>query len=292
MGHKTLLCNHYAVNFIKAVYPVTMRIVSLTCSNTEIVTALGCAEQLVGVDDHTDRPLDVIKNLPRVGPDLHIDMEKVTALEPDLVLASLTVPGHEKVIAGLEAANLPYLAPEPLNLEDVYSNIHTIAAALEVPERADAVIEGMQNAMPTVKADNPPSLMVEWWHRPAIAAGQISWVHDLIGKAGGRNMLQEAVKSRPLEDSEVVALNPDIIVISWCGIAFDKYRPEVIQNKSDWQGINAVKNGQVYCVPEAALGRPSPFLVDGYKALRQIVAQYQEQSQGQSQEQSQEQSHG
>lgn len=257
-----------------------MRIVSLTCSNTEIVTALGCAAQLVGVDNHTDRPLDIIADLPRVGPDLQIDMAKVAALEPDLVLASLTVPGHEKVVAGLAATNLPYLAPEPLNLADVYSNIRMIAQALEVPERAQAVIQAMQNNMPTVEVDNPPSIMVEWWHRPAIAAGQISWVNDLIHKAGGRNMLQEAVKSRPLEDKEVVTLNPDIIVISWCGIAFNKYRPDLIQNKSDWQGINAVKHGQVHCVPEASLGRPSPFLVEGYEALQQIVEQYQEQYHG------------
>lgn len=257
-----------------------MRIVSLTCSNTEIVTALGCAEHLVGVDNHSDRPVDVLADLPRVGPDLQIDVEKVAALEPDLVLASLTVPGHEKVVAGLEAAGLPYLAPEPLNLEDVYSNITTIATALDVPERAEAVIATMQSTMPTLEMDNPPSIMVEWWHRPAIAAGQISWVDDLIRKAGGRNMLQEAVKSRPLEDSEVATLNPDIIVISWCGVAFDKYRPEVVRNKTDWQDVNAVKNGHVHCVAEAALGRPSPFLVDGYKALRQIVAQYQERYHG------------
>lgn len=80
-----------------------MRLVSLTCSNTEIVHSLGYAAQLVGVDDHSDYPADVVAKLPRVGPDLSVDPEKVAALEPDLVLASLTVPGHEKVAASLEA---------------------------------------------------------------------------------------------------------------------------------------------------------------------------------------------
>ena len=61
-----------------------MRVVSLTCSNTEIVCALGCADALVGVDNHSDFPEDVVSRLPRVGPDLGIDPEAVSALEPDL----------------------------------------------------------------------------------------------------------------------------------------------------------------------------------------------------------------
>ena len=60
-----------------------MRIVSLTCSNTEIVCALGCADRLVGVDNHSDYPAQVVKRTPRVGPDLTIDIQKVVDLKPD-----------------------------------------------------------------------------------------------------------------------------------------------------------------------------------------------------------------
>ena len=78
-----------------------MRLVTLTCSSTEIVCALGCGELLVGCDSHSDHPPEVVQKLPRVGKDLEIDAEKVHALKPDLVIASLTVPGHEKVVAAL-----------------------------------------------------------------------------------------------------------------------------------------------------------------------------------------------
>src|SRR3990172_9283494 len=77
------------------------RIVSLCPSNTEILFALGLVESIVGVDSHSDYPTQV-KELPRVGPDLRINMEKVKALEPDLVVASLTVPGMERNIEALE----------------------------------------------------------------------------------------------------------------------------------------------------------------------------------------------
>src|SRR3972149_12020451 len=107
---------------------VPQRIVSLTCSNTEILFALGLGARVIGVDDWSDFPLEV-KALPKVGPDLKIDMAKVAALEPDLVLASLSVPGMERNLPGLERLGLPFLVLEPRSLDDVFKDIETISAA-------------------------------------------------------------------------------------------------------------------------------------------------------------------
>ncbi len=64
-----------------------MKVVSLNCSNTEIVCALGAADMLVGVDDHSDFPPAVVDALPRVGPDLDPDMARIKALNPDARIA-------------------------------------------------------------------------------------------------------------------------------------------------------------------------------------------------------------
>ena len=72
-----------------------MRVVSICPSNTEIIAYLGKTDWLVGVDNYSDWPASVL-DLPKLGPDLSIDMDKVAACQPDLVLASLSVPGMEK----------------------------------------------------------------------------------------------------------------------------------------------------------------------------------------------------
>ena len=69
-----------------------MRVISLCPSNTEIMEFLGLTELLVGVDDFSDWPKS-IESLPRLGPDLSIDLDQVEKVKPDLVLASLSVPG-------------------------------------------------------------------------------------------------------------------------------------------------------------------------------------------------------
>ena len=248
-----------------------MRLVSLTCSNTEIVAALGLGEQLVGVDDHSDFP-ERVNDLPRVGPDLQIDIEKVAALKPDLVLASLTVPGHEAVVAALEAAGLPFIAPEPTSIDDVLTDVRTIADAVGESARgerlATELAEGLQPLPPLSRR---PRILVEWWPKPVIVPGQDSWVTQLLDRVGAVNPLDEPVKSRPVTDDEVVAWAPDAVVICWCGVPFAKYRPDVVERRAAWAGTPALANGAIHCIPEALLGRPGPRLVQGLRALRQVA---------------------
>jgi len=252
-----------------------MRIVSLNCSNTEILCALDRESWLVGVDDHSDFPVDVVRDLPRVGPDLTPDMDRIKALSPDLVLASLTVPGHEKVLENLEKAGFEYLAPEPVTLEDVYGDIRRIARALGAEERAERVIHDMHRSIEASRGGagrGRPTILIQWWPKPVIAPGRLSWVHDLIELAGGSNPLGgEEVKSRPMENAEVRDIDPDAIIMSWCGVDPRKYRAEVVYDKPEWADLEAVRRRRVYAVPEAYLGRPSPRLTSGSQALHSII---------------------
>jgi iron complex transport system substrate-binding protein len=250
-----------------------MRVVSTTCSNTEILCALGCAEMLVGVDDQSDFPPDVVASLPRVGPDLDVDAAKVAALKPDLVLASLTVPGHERVVERLLAASLRVLAPEPVSLADVGRDIREIAAAVGVAARGEEVAAAFEAALLPSAAPSPrPTILVEWWPKPVIVPGRDSWVTDLLELAGGRNPLgADPVKSRPLDVGELRDLDPDAIVISWCGIAPEKYRPEVVLSRAGCENLQAVRSRRVFTIPEGHLGRPGPRLTEGLADLRRVV---------------------
>ena len=254
-----------------------MRIVSLACSNTEIVHALGCAHLLVGVDEHSDYPPEVVDPLPKVGPDLDIDVDAVAALEPDLVLATLTVPGHEKVVERLERAGLPFIAPEPVSLEDVYRDIRDIAERLGVPDRAEALVAEMRaeldpGSVEPEPGDDAPSILVQWWPKPVITPGKRSWATDVIRAAGGRAVLAgEDVKSRPMTDEEVAERAPDAVVLSWCGVHPDKYRPDVVLRNERWAELPFVREGRVFCVGEPYLGRPGPRLVEGVRRMREVV---------------------
>ncbi len=254
-----------------------MRIVSHTCSNTEIVCALGCAEMLVGVDQDSDFPVDVVSQLPKLGRDLSLDIEQVRALKPDLVLTSRTLPGHETIVEQLQACGLPTLICEPVSMDEVYEDIRRIADALQVQERGEALIAQMQAEMPTIAPHaDAPKILIEWWPKPVIAPTRDSWASDLIEMAGASNPWRSLPgKSVPLSSEQIHQHAPDVVVMAWCGVSVENYRSDIVRRREGWDSVPAVKNNRIYPITEAFLGRPGPRLVDGYKALRSLVETYQ-----------------
>lgn len=250
-----------------------MRIVSHTCSNTEIVCALGCAEYLIGVDEDSDFPPEIVGPLPQLGRDLSLDVKRVRALKPDLVLTSRTLPGHDRIVEQLDAVGLRTLVCEPISMQDVYTDIRRIALALDVVARGETLIAQMQRDMPPIEAQaDAPKLLIEWWPKPVIAPTRDSWATDLIELAGGRNPWADlAGKSQPLSDEQVLAQAPDIVVMAWCGVPLQNYRSEIVTRRPGWEQVPAVRAGRVHAITEAFLGRPGPRLVDGYRALRGLI---------------------
>ncbi len=117
-------------------------------------------------------------------------------------------------------------------------------------------------------------MLVEWWPKPVIVPGGQSWVTQMLDAAGGQNPLGgEAVKSRPITDDEARAIDPDAVVIAWCGVRTEKYRPHIVARRPGWQGLRALERGRIFPIPEAYLGRPGPRLALGVSALRRIVAE-------------------
>lgn len=251
-----------------------MRIVSHTCSNTEIVCALGRADWLVGVDDHSDYPPAVVEGLPRVGPDLDVDVERVCALEPDLVITSLTVPGHERCLARLEAAGLPLLVTRPHSLSDVAGDIRRVGRALSSEAAAERLAERFDEAVSASTPDAEPlPVLVEWWPKPVIVPGRKSWVNEMLELAGARNpFADQDGESLEIDIEMARRAAPEAVVMSWCGVEERKYRPHVVRRRAGWSDIPAIRNGQIFALSEAWLGRPGPRLLDGVERLREIVA--------------------
>ena len=124
-----------------------MRVISHTASNTEIVCALGAGNLLVGVDADSDFPADIVRQIPKLGRDLQLDLAAVEALRPDLVLTSLTVPGHERIVAALNRRGIPTLVADPISLEDVFDDVRRIAKALGVPVAGEQLAAEMDAFM-------------------------------------------------------------------------------------------------------------------------------------------------
>lgn len=251
-----------------------MRVIAHTCSNTEIVCALGRAGWLVGVDDHSDFPDEVVNRLPRIGADLDIDIDKVLALKPDLVITSLTVPGHERCVERIRQAGLPHLITRPHSLADVQNDILRIGQALDSSQAARTLAEEFEKRMSLDRPDHAIPILIEWWPKPVIVPGRKSWVNEMLVLAGAVNPWAHIdAESLPIEVKQAQAAAPEAIVMSWCGVDESKYRPHIVSRREGWNEIPAVRNDRIFAISEAWLGRPGPRLLQGIDHLRDVVVQ-------------------
>lgn len=255
---------------------ISQRIVSLACSNTEILFALGLGSRVVGVDDWSDFPPSVM-DLPRVGPDLKIDMAKVAALQPDLVVASLSVPGMERNLPSLEALGVPYLVLEPKSFDDIFKDIRLVGEATGVPEVAQRLVAELHTQIEAVKmqaqkATDRPTLYWEWWPKPLISPGRQSWLVQMCELAGAHLLFKDVeATSFVVRESQVFEADPDCLMLCWCGMLQKKMDVKKVVERPGWDRLQAVKAGRIHCFPEALYGRPGPRLVEGLERLAPVV---------------------
>ncbi|MYL32410.1 ABC transporter substrate-binding protein [Pontibacillus yanchengensis] len=253
-----------------------MRLVSICPSNTELVAYLGLMDQLVGVDQWSDWPEEV-KDLPQLGPDLSIDMDEVEKLKPDLVLASLSVPGMEKNIDELNKRNLPYIILNPNSLEDIAKDLLKVGEHTGVSERADRVVNQFRNLIQEYEElaetiEDKPRVYWEWWPKPIFTPGGTNWLTEITRLAGAENVYSHKNQaSIQTEWDEVLGKNPDVICMAWVGVAEKKMKPELIQKRPGWEQMRAVRHNRIYPLEEALFCRPSPRLLYGLQKLAYLL---------------------
>lgn len=253
-----------------------MKLISICPSNTELVGLLDLTDQLIAVDDFSDWPLQV-KKLPQLGPDLSIDLDTIERLQPDLVLASLSVPGMEKNVEGLKERNIPHIVLNANSLEEIIDELIIVGKACNCLEKAQQVatsyrekIEEMKNIASTIKQH--PTLYWEWWPNPIFTPGKINWLTEISELAAASNLFNDVELASVMTDFEDVRLrNPDVILLAWVGVSYDRINPKVIEKRPGWTELHAWKSNHVYKMEEWLYCRPSPRLLEGAINLAKLL---------------------
>lgn len=252
-----------------------MRVISICPSNTEIIEYLGLSHFLVGVDDHSNWP-ESIKNLPRLGPDLNINIDLVEQLQPDLVLASLSVPGMERNIEQLEKRGIPHIVLNPQSLADIERELIVTATALGESERGEISALKFRNRLNVIQAQskklNPrPKLYWEWWPKPVFTPGKQNWLTEISHAAGAVNVFEDVdVASVQTDWDEVLSRKPDYFCLAWVGVRKEKVQKGHVIKRSGFKNLNYSAEN-ILILEEELFCRPSPRLLDGLEILQALI---------------------
>lgn len=262
------------------VIPATapQRIVALTPGDSEILAAVGATSRVVAVDFYTDYPADIATK-PKIsdGQSLHVEVEKILSLQPDLVLSygGETTQDDAKLTAShIQVVDLPLLG-----LAGTLTEIRLVGQLVHAEAAANQLADALQRRIAAVKSKVAAAPPVPTYMesddtdatKPYVVGGG-TFDDDLIKAAGGANIFGGNTTNQgfPQVSAEaIIAANPQIIFLT----EDPKYGgdPALVYGRPGWSSIPAVRNHKVFLIDANIVQRPGPRLVDALEQLAKLL---------------------
>jgi iron complex transport system substrate-binding protein len=251
------------------------RIVSISPSTTEVIFALGLGDKVVGVSEYCDYPPEA-EEKEKVSDYSHINVEKITALKPDIIFMSGI--GGEGPVDLLESTGLRVCAfREARSIREIYGHIRLIGEILGVEDEAQEMIDEMKKGIEKIgeRAKGSTRTAVVIWYQTdptqLWVVGGNTYQNDMVELAGGENVFSDVDGYRSYSSvEELLARDPDVIVV-YGGHGHSSRPADAITSDSALRGVKAIKNGRVFSVDEDLLARDGPRITRGIEELYNCI---------------------
>ena len=248
------------------------RIIALIPSLAEIVFDLGRGDLLVGATQYATEPSEAA-HLPRVGSYLHLDIERIVALQPDLCLA-VRDGNPEHLIKRIEKLGIPVFAFDSQDLPEIIESVKLMGNLLNATDRAIEIIQLMQLKIDAVekrvqKTKTRPGVFFQIDANPIVSAGQNTFIDRLITMSGGKNYAAGSTTYPRYSWEDILVMQPEVVIIASMAGGYTKEQLKEAWIK--WPQIPAVKTGRVHVVDANLFDRPVPRLADGLVALTDLL---------------------
>ncbi len=250
---------------------VPLRVVSLAPSITEMLFALGLDEQIVGVTEFCDFPA-AAAGKPKIGY-ANPNLESLIALRPDMIVAPREFH-RANVLAKLDELKVPVFLLEATSLENIFSHIHQLGRIFDRSPIAHTVTSAMRKRMAdlTSRTEHLPRTRVLYVinSHPLITVGPGSYIHQMIGLAGGINVASGASTAYPrLAMETVLTEDPEVLIFPVGSVETVPRREQ--DEWLRWTTLTAVRQQRLREVSADALNRPGPRVMEGLEQLARVI---------------------
>ena len=242
------------------------RIVSLAPHLTELAFAAGAGDRLVGVSAFSDFP-DAAKKLPQVGGGANLDLERIVALQPDLILAWQS--GNSPfAIARLQAMGFHVYVSEARKLDDIATQLRTIGKLSGTEAVAEPNAKNFEQQLLDLRrhaqTNSIVTTFVDIWQNPFITVNGQHIISDVLSLCGGKNVFANAPTLTPAIGLEaLLGADPEAIIGGDSATNADNFA-------HSWHihpQLNAVRNGHIYFVHPDIIQRPTLRILEGAKRI-------------------------
>lgn len=285
-----------------------MKICSLLPSGTEILFALGLGDQVIGVSDLCDYPVevrekavvcrsrvdasvlssdqveDMMRSLLAAGESPYeLDQQWLSRYSPDVVLTQdlcyFCEVDAETVAGAVRQMPLPpkMVVLQPRTLREIFDSIQQVGEACGAVEAAGSLVAGLERRVEVVQAalasvSHRPRVFSLEGINPLVVGGH--WIPDLLELAGGRQeMYRPGCPAARIRWEEVRDYAPQKLYIDLCSSDLARNLREVpwLVAQEGWADMPAVQAGEVYVIDHVYFSRPGPRVVQGLEILAQLT---------------------
>jgi len=249
------------------------KIVALTPAATETLFALGLGDRVVGKAQDVDLYPPEAGPIPEVAVYDNVDVEKVTALQPDLVIAGGNNFIAPDSIARLRSLGLPVVVIYAPDTRTVFHDLEltgqAVGRAAEAEALAGELRAGFDAVAAATKGLDTPRVFYEIDATGAIyGPADDSFLAEMIQLAGGDPVTTGSPDKFDIPLERLIEADPEVILL---GDAAYGTTPDHVASRQGWQDITAVKTGATRPVNDLVITRPGPRLLDGLRALAQAI---------------------
>jgi iron complex transport system substrate-binding protein len=253
------------------------KIVSATPATTEILFELGAGDRIVASDDGSDYP-EAAKALPHVASFDKVDVEKVVALEPDLVIAGGLGFTPADSITKLRSLKVPVVVVYAKSVDGVYADIDLLGKATGTADAAGTLTSKMRADIEAVSAaassgGTKPRVYYEIGYDDTTGAiyapADQSFVAEMVALAGAEPITTGDAASYQIPLETLIQRDPQIIVLGTN--PFYSPTPASVLKRTGWSAMTAVKNKDVRPVNDIEITRPGPRLPTGLRSLAAAI---------------------
>lgn len=249
--------------------PARPRIVSLAPHLTELVYAAGGGDTLVGTVEFSDFP-EAARSLPRVGDAWRVDLERLLALHPDIVL-TWTSGTPPDIVARLDTLHLRRVDIATFRLADVPVALRTLGELTGTPAIARAAADSFSTQIAALRDQyahaTPVTVFIQLDDQPLFTVNSRHIISEIVELCGGRNIFATLPQLAPSISVEaVVAADPQVI------LSTDDTIADPAAQWQSWQRLTSVRFRTIYPIHADTVARSTPRLVQGTRETCENLA--------------------
>ncbi len=246
------------------------KIIALSTHSVEMLFAIGAGERIVGTVEYADYP-EAALSIPRIGNYTGIQIEKVVALQPDLIIVWKS-GNKSSDIEKLKSLGFRLVYSNPQNINEMAAELIRLGELTDLQENAKIAAHKIVADYEEIKSryykKDKVTVFYQLWYEPLRTLGPDNWIQSLINDCNGSNLFDDANTPYPVVSLENVLLkNPEVIIIPSHSGSSD------INKKfwQKWQNIAAVKQHRIFTINGDLLHRFGPRAIAGLERLCQAI---------------------